>query len=69
LLDFSGPLQQDAHVMTLQAGLSSVRLVFPEETAVRVIFNHELDNLMTVGDWQQEDLIYTANGSGPLLTD
>jgi hypothetical protein len=23
---------------------------------------------MTVGDWQQEDLTYTANGSGPLLT-
>jgi hypothetical protein len=67
LLDFSGPLQQDAHV-TLQAGLSSVRLVFPEDTAVRVMFAHELDDLMTVGDWQQEDFIYAAEGSGPLLT-
>jgi hypothetical protein len=67
LLDFSGPLQQDAH-MTLRAGLSSVRLVIPEETAVRVIFAHELDDLMTIGDWQQEDLIYTAEGDGPLLT-
>jgi hypothetical protein len=67
LLNFDGPLQQDAHV-NLQAGLSSVRLIFPEETAVHVIFNHEIDNLMTVGDWQQEDLTYTANGSGPLLT-
>jgi hypothetical protein len=35
LLNFDGPLQQDAHV-NLQAGLSSVRLIFPEETAVRV---------------------------------
>lgn len=67
LFNFDGPLQQDTHV-NLQAGLSSVRLVIPEETAVRVIFNHELDNLMTVGDWQQENLTYTAVGSGPLLT-
>jgi hypothetical protein len=67
LLNFAGPLQQDAHV-NLQAGLSSVRLVFPAETAVRVHFIHEFDEVMTVGNWQQEDLIYTAEGDGPLLT-
>jgi hypothetical protein len=67
LLHFNGPLQQNAHV-NLQAGLSSVRLVFPEETAVRVIFNHELDDLMTVGEWEQVGRIYAAPGSGPLLT-
>ncbi len=67
LLNFNGPLQQDAHV-NLRAGLSSVRLVIPEETAVRVIFNHDLDDLMTVGEWEQMGRIYAAPGSGPLLT-
>ena len=67
LLNFDGPLQQDA-LVNLQAGLSSVRLIIPEETAVRIIFNHDLDDLITIGDWQQADLVYTADGSGPLLT-
>ena len=68
LFDFSGPLQQDSHV-NLQAGLSTVRLVIPEETAVYIQFAHELDNLMLIGEWQQDGLTYTtAHSSGPLLT-
>ncbi|MFO7537435.1 MAG: toast rack family protein [Chloroflexota bacterium] len=67
LLDFSGPLQQDAHVH-LQAGLSTVRLVIPAETAVRISFINEFEEITTVGDWQQDGFVYAAEGTGPLLT-
>jgi hypothetical protein len=65
-LSFDGELQRDADV-AIDTGMSTVTLIVPAGTNVRVIYDGGLSGVTTVGDWRQEEQVYTLAGSGPLL--
>ncbi|HNT53974.1 MAG TPA: toast rack family protein [Anaerolineaceae bacterium] len=67
-LDFSGPLQRDAHLI-LTAGMSNVRLVFPAELPVQITITGGLNNVSPSGTWSISDGVYERAGNGgPMLT-
>jgi hypothetical protein len=66
-LDFSGELMRDATV-TVDAGLSSVKIIVPEGTAARVIVDRGLANVDIDSGWEKSGNDYTAAGEGPVLT-
>ena len=66
-LDFSGELQRDATV-TVETGISNVRLIIPSGTAAKVTVTSGLGNVRTQGAWTQTGDTYTTSGAGPELT-
>jgi hypothetical protein len=66
-LDFSGQLQQDAHV-SIKSGLSSIVIIVPEGTPATVRFEGGLTNVDLDGDWRMSGSRYTLPGEGPELT-
>lgn len=66
-LDFSGELQRDATV-TIDSGVSSVRVIVPEGTSARVFFDGGLANVDVDGEWEKRGSQYTLDGEGPRLT-
>jgi hypothetical protein len=65
-LSFDGELQREAGV-DIDTGLSTLTLIVPAGTNARVIYDGGLSSVTTVGDWRQEEQVYTLAGSGPLL--
>ena len=67
-LDFSGELQQDANVK-IDSGLSTVRIVVPENMNVKLVFDGGLTNVSTNGNWESNgNDTYSQAGEGPTLT-
>jgi hypothetical protein len=67
-LDFSGELQRDANVK-IDSGLSTVRIIVPEDMNVKLIFDGGLTNVSPRGNWEQLDNgSYFQAGEGPTLT-
>jgi hypothetical protein len=65
-LNFSGGLRRDANV-TLESGVSSVRLEIPAGTTAEVVVGGALNNVDTIGDWVQSGETYRLEGTGPTL--
>jgi len=65
-LDFSGGLRRDANV-TLESGVSSVRLEIPAGTTAEVVVGGALNNVDTIGHWAQSGETYRLEGTGPTL--
>lgn len=66
-LDFSGDLKRDAMV-TVDAGLSSVTIIVPEDVSARVFVDGGLANVDVGGDWDKLGNEYELAGEGPRLT-
>jgi hypothetical protein len=67
-LDFSGELQRDANVK-VDSGLSTVRIIVPEDMNVKLVFDGGLTNVSTNGNWVSAgNETYTQSGNGPTLT-
>ncbi len=67
VLDFSGELKRDATV-SIDAGLSNVRVVVPEGVAARVFVDRGLANVDIDSGWEKSGNDYTHGGVGPRLT-
>jgi hypothetical protein len=67
VLDFSGELMRDATV-TVDAGLSSIKIIVPEGTSARVIVDRGLANVDIDSGWEKSGNDYTTAGDGPRLT-
>jgi hypothetical protein len=65
-LEFDGDLKRDADV-SIDSGVSSITLVFPEGTNVELRFTGGLTNLETRGNWDRSGNLYTLEGDGPTL--
>jgi hypothetical protein len=66
-LDFSGELKRDATV-SVDAGLSSIKIIVPEGTAARVIVDRGLANVDIDNGWEKSGNDYSTTGEGPRLT-
>jgi hypothetical protein len=66
-LDFSGELLRDATV-TVDSGLSSMKIIVPEGISARVLVDTGLSNVDVSGAWEISGDTYTLDGSGPRLT-
>lgn len=66
-LDFSGELKRDATV-TIDAGLSSVKVIVPEGVNARLLFDGGMTNVDLSGAWEKSGNQYEQAGSGPRLT-
>jgi hypothetical protein len=66
-LDFSGELKRDATV-TIDAGISSFKVIVPEGTSARVFFDGGLSNIDISGDWERDGNDYVQAGDGPMIT-
>jgi hypothetical protein len=60
-------LQQDATV-TVEAGISSVKINVPKGRAARLVFTGGLSNVDLSGGWEKDGKTYILDGSGPMLT-
>ena len=65
-LDFSGSLQRDADV-TIDVGLSDLRILVPAGVAARVVLDKALVDVNPEGAWTQNGDIFTNPGSGSQL--
>ena len=66
-LDFSGELQRDATI-TVDAGLSSVKIIVPRGINAKVFFDGGLSNVDVQGNWEKVGNVYSTSGDGPRLT-
>ncbi|GAB4579620.1 MAG: hypothetical protein Fur0022_23580 [Anaerolineales bacterium] len=67
-LDFSGEFQRDANVK-IDSGLSTVRIIVPEDMNVKLTFDGGLTNVSMSGNWEKlNDTTYVQTGEGPTLT-
>jgi hypothetical protein len=66
-LDFSGELKQDASI-DVDAGVSSVTIIVPEDTNVTVFVGGGLNDVNRSGAWNRQNDEYSLSGSGPSLT-
>lgn len=66
-LDFSGDLQRDATV-TIDTGVSSVKVIVPQDVNARVLFDGGLSDVDLSGSWERDRDDYVQSGVGPLLT-
>jgi hypothetical protein len=64
--DFSGNLQRDA-VVTIDAGLSTVRIIVPSGVAAQVDVDGAAEQIIALGAWQTEGDSYVNPGNGPQL--
>jgi hypothetical protein len=67
VLDFAGELRRNATV-TVDAGLSSIKIIVPEGTSARVIVDRGLANVDIDNGWEKSGNDYTTAGEGPRLT-
>lgn len=66
LLDFRGQLSRETQV-TIEAGISQITLLVPENTPTRVISGGGLSNVDAEGNWQRSGNVYQLSGTGPEL--
>jgi hypothetical protein len=66
-LDFSGELQRDATV-SVDAGVGSVKIIVPANTAANVVVTNGVGNVDVSGTWASSNNGYSTNGSGKTLT-
>lgn len=66
-LDFSGELQRDMDV-TVDSGLSNVKIIVPKGVSARVLYDGGLSNIDIGGDWEKSGDDYHQEGTGPLIT-
>lgn len=66
LLDFRGQLSREMQV-TIEAGISQITLLVPENTPTRVISGGGLSNVDAEGNWQRSGNVYQLSGTGPEL--
>lgn len=66
-LDFSGELKRDATI-TIDSGLSSVKIIIPRGVAAKVFFDGGLSNVDVDGSWEKVGNVYSTSGDGPQLT-
>lgn len=65
-LDFSGAWQRDA-VVSIESGISQIRLLVPEGLSARVIFKGGMTSVDADDAWEKDGDEYILNGSGPTL--
>jgi hypothetical protein len=65
-LDFSGALQRDGSVH-ISTGVSNMTLVIPAGVSAQVTVDGGLSNVSHPSGWEQDNNVYTQNGSGPQL--
>ena len=65
--DFSGNLQRDA-VVTIDVGLSTVRIIVPSGVAAQVDVDGAAEKIFALGAWQTEGDSYVNPGAGSQLT-
>ena len=65
--DFSGNLQRDA-VITIDVGLSTVRIIVPSGVAAQVDVDGAAEKIFALGAWQTEGDSYVNPGAGSQLT-
>ena len=65
--DFSGNLQRDA-VVSIDVGLSTVRIIVPSGVAARVDVDGAAEQIFALGAWQTDGDSYVNPGNGPQLT-
>ena len=65
--DFSGTLNQDAH-LTIKTGISSINIDVPADMSVTFINSGAVSNITTTGTWTVNGNTYRASGEGHLLT-
>ena len=65
--DFSGNLQRDA-VITIDVGLSTVRIIVPSGVAAQVDVDGAAEKTFALGAWQTEGDSYVNPGAGSQLT-
>lgn len=66
-LDFSGQLQKDMDV-SVDAGISNVKIVVPKGVPARLNFNGGLSNVDVNGNWEKSGNVYKMVGDGPEIT-
>lgn len=66
ILDFGGQLEQEARVV-VEAGISQVTIIVPENTPARIRFGGGLSNVDASGAWQKSGNQYELQGNGPML--
>lgn len=66
-LDFSGFLGHDMNV-TINTGVSDVKLIIPSDAYVRVNNNGALSDIDVSGTWTVNNNTYTVGEQGPLIT-
>ncbi|NMC12344.1 MAG: hypothetical protein GYA34_05610 [Chloroflexi bacterium] len=66
-LEFSGELLRSADV-TINSGMSSVKIVVPKGTSARVFFDGGLADVDIHGDWNSKENGYFLSGGEPMLT-
>jgi len=66
-LDFSGELRQDGNV-NFSGGVSSVTIIVPQGTNMKVVLTGELTDVQTTGKWSSENKTYTTSAEGPMVT-
>ena len=66
-LDFSGQLQKDMDV-SVDAGISNVKIVVPKGVPTRLNFDGGLSNVDVNGNWEKSGNVYKMVGDGPEIT-
>jgi hypothetical protein len=66
-MDFSGELQRDATI-TIDSGISSIKIIVPRGVAAKVFFDGGLSNVDVDGSWEKVGDVYSTSGDGPRLT-
>lgn len=65
-LDFSGELQQDLDV-DINSGISSIKIIIPENVPARVTISGGLNNVSPSGSWSITGSTYEKSGNGPRI--
>ncbi len=66
-LDFSGELQRDATI-TIDSGLSSIKIIVPRGVSARVFYDGGLSNVDVQGNWEKTGNVYSITGDSYQLT-
>jgi len=66
LLDFSGVNETDIDV-SVKSGVSSIKIIIPENVRAEVIINDELSDVNLTGTWTIENNRYFAGAEGALI--
>lgn len=66
-LDFSGNIQKNIDV-TINSGMSDVKIEIPANVRARVELNSGLSNIDATGTWTISNTLYECGSTGPLIT-